>query len=143
MENKETLVRDYSNRSCQTCNLFNTNNSAKKACELKLENKCASYANDETLGDFWISCLDDESDSVLYKQETIEEAAEKYAKTAEGIDIPYQNGLYYGFVEGAKWQAERMYSEEEVKQIIEATLIEYSDFVLADIPEWFEQFKKK
>jgi hypothetical protein len=43
----------------------------------------------------------------------------------------------------AKWQAERMYSEEEVKQIIEATLIEYSDFVLADIPEWFEQFKKK
>jgi hypothetical protein len=44
---------------------------------------------------------------------------------------------------GAKWQQERMYTEEEVKQIIEATLIEYSDFVLADIPEWFEQFKKK
>jgi hypothetical protein len=36
-----------------------------------------------------------------------------------------------------------MYSEEEVKQIIDATLIEHSDFVLADIPEWFEQFKKK
>jgi len=35
------------------------------------------------------------------------------------------------------------YSEEEVLEIIEATLIEYSDFVLADIPEWFEQFKKK
>ena len=40
-------------------------------------------------------------------------------------------------------QEKRMYSEEEVKQIIEATLIEYSDFVLADIQEWFEQFKKK
>jgi hypothetical protein len=77
------------------------------------------------------------------KQETLEEAAEKYAKTAEGIDIPYQNGLYYGFVEGAKWQQERLYSEEEVKQIIETTLIEYSDIVLADIPHWFEQFKKK
>lgn len=38
---------------------------------------------------------------------------------------------------------ERMYSEEEVKQIIDATLIEYSDFVLADIPNWLEQFKKK
>jgi hypothetical protein len=38
---------------------------------------------------------------------------------------------------------ERMYSEEEVKKIIDATLIEYSDFVLADIPHWFEQFKKK
>ena len=76
-------------------------------------------------------------------QETLEEAAEKYAKTAEGIDIPYQNGLYYGFVEGAKWQAERMYSEEEVRLILDKTLIEYSDIVLADIPEWFEQFKKK
>jgi hypothetical protein len=40
-------------------------------------------------------------------------------------------------------KVERMYSEEEVKQIIDATLIEYSDFVLADIPHWFEQFKKK
>jgi hypothetical protein len=40
-------------------------------------------------------------------------------------------------------QSERMYSEEEVKHIIDATLIEHSDFVLADIPEWFEQFKKK
>jgi hypothetical protein len=77
------------------------------------------------------------------KQETLEKAAEKYAKTAEGIDIPYQNGLYYGFVEGAKWQAERMYSEEEVRLILDKTLIEYSDIVLADIPEWFEQFKKK
>jgi len=47
------------------------------------------------------------------------------------------------FIEGAKWQAKKMYSEEEVKQIIEATLIEYSDYVLADIPEWFEKFKKK
>ena len=40
-------------------------------------------------------------------------------------------------------QEKRMYSEEEVKQIINKTLIEYSDFVLADIPHWFEQFKKK
>jgi hypothetical protein len=42
-----------------------------------------------------------------------------------------------------KYIQEKMYSEEEVKQIIEATLIKYSDYVLADIPEWFEQFKKK
>jgi hypothetical protein len=40
-------------------------------------------------------------------------------------------------------QQEKMYSEEEVKQIIDATLIEYSDFVLVDVPHWFEQFKKK
>ena len=63
------------------------------------------------------------------KQETLEEAS--------------MNWDYLSFEAGAKWQQERMYSEEEVKQIIEATLIEYSDFVLADIQEWFEQFKKK
>ena len=72
------------------------------------------------------------------KQETLEEAAEnKY-----GLSDKYWKDRI-GFVHGAKWQAERMYSEEEVKQIIEATLIEYSDFVLADIQEWFEQFKKE
>ena len=31
---KQKLVRDYSNRSCQTCNLFNTNNGGEKACEI-------------------------------------------------------------------------------------------------------------
>ena len=68
------------------------------------------------------------------KQETLEEAAEKYwAKQ------PYNQDA---FKEGAKWQAERMYSEKEIKQIIDATLIEHSNFVLADIPEWFKQFKK-
>ncbi len=66
------------------------------------------------------------------KQETIEETARKYA--SYNIDDHFEAG---------EWPIEIMYSEEEVKQIIEATLIEYSDYVLADIPEWFEQFKKK
>jgi hypothetical protein len=80
----------------------------------------------------------------MENKETLEEAAEKYAKTAEGIDIPYQNGLYYGFVEGAKWQEERMYSEEEVIDFLQ----EMNDWPTTfegriDIREWFEQFKKK
>ncbi len=70
-------------------------------------------------------------------KETLEEAAEKYAS----ISFNRQD-LYDGFIAGAKWQAERMYSEEEVKQMIDATLIEFSDYVLADVPHWFEQFKK-
>lgn len=70
-------------------------------------------------------------------QETLEEAAENNSKKV-GSYAGYQD-----FIAGAKWQQKRMYSEEEVKQIIDATLIEHSDFVLADIPEWFEQFKKK
>jgi hypothetical protein len=67
---------------------------------------------------------------------TLEDAAERHYINC----IPSDR---HSFINGAKWQAERMYSEEEVKEILEATLIEYSDIVLADIPEWFEQFKKK
>jgi len=39
------------------------------------------------------------------KQKTLEEAAEQFE---------YTDGIY-GFKQGAKWQAERMYSEEEMK----------------------------
>jgi hypothetical protein len=75
------------------------------------------------------------------EQETLEEAAERLF-TEEKYPTSFET-LRKAFISNAKWQAERMYSEEEVKQIIDATLIEHSDFVLADIPEWFEQFKKK
>ena len=60
----------------------------------------------------------------------------KQETTADYID----RHIVEAMVEVAK---QKIYSEEEVKQIIEATLIEYSDFVLADVPHWFEQFKKK
>jgi hypothetical protein len=74
------------------------------------------------------------------KQETLEEASKRiYPEDEQWTDR-------HIFSLGAKWQQEQdknKYSEEEVKQIIELTLIEYSDFVLADIPHWFIQFKKK
>ena len=81
-------------------------------------------------------------------KETLEEAAEKYNDEVQksfGSTPPHIKNVHlmYHFTKGAEWAQERMYSEEEVKQIIDATLIEHSDFVLADIPEWFEQFKKK
>ena len=72
--------------------------------------------------------------------ETLEEYLER---GTEGIIEPNVKALAKSYIRyGAEWQKERMYSEEEVKQIIDATLIEYSDFVLADLPEWFKQFKK-
>lgn len=81
-------------------------------------------------------------------KETLEEAAEKYNDDFQikgGSKAPHIKNVHImnHFIAGAKWQQEKMYSEEEVKQIIDATLIEYSDFVLADVPEWFKQFKKK
>ena len=51
------------------------------------------------------------------KQETLEESAEKHAnlfydKNTESIEWSNRK---YNFIEGAKWQQERMYSEEEVR----------------------------
>jgi hypothetical protein len=47
------------------------------------------------------------------------------------------------WIEGAKWQAERMYSEEEVLKL----LVNFSNdrtFLKKDVViRWFEQFKKK
>ena len=81
------------------------------------------------------------------KQETIEEAAllvypihliwdedERYDCSQE---------LREAFIEGAKWQAERMYSEEEViafgEFIFKHTLLAHSK----GVKNLFEQFKKK
>jgi hypothetical protein len=64
------------------------------------------------------------------KQETLEEAAEhEWIYNEYGFETGYNperciNGAIQkpkfinGFIKGAKWQAERMYSEEEVKQLV-------------------------
>lgn len=70
------------------------------------------------------------------KQETIEEAAEKYA--SHSLKEERQKDLNMGFQAGAKWQAERMYSEEEVLDIIANC-----DGSVTQAKKWFEQFKKK
>ena len=76
------------------------------------------------------------------KQETLEEAAIKYA-TNHGMMAYVFPEKRESFIDGAKWQAERMYSEEEVYHI----LVEHTAFLFAGgkstLSEWFEQFKKK
>jgi len=88
------------------------------------------------------------------KKETLEEAAEKYDENDPNDEY---GKSYRAFIEGAKWQQERMYSEEEVKNLIK--IIEWYDKesdvrpnYTPDIEErigeismwdWFEQFKKK
>jgi len=77
------------------------------------------------------------------EKETIEEAANNWIKnTSEFLSVKN------GFIEGAKWQAERRYSEEEV-----LVLLHKRDKHNMDNPntfngwltpkEWFKQFKKK
>jgi hypothetical protein len=73
------------------------------------------------------------------KQETIEEAGVAYAKTVNENHTSHMLGFY----NGAKWQQERMYSEEEVLDI----LYKHTEDLLAGkkimLDDWFEQFKKK
>lgn len=69
------------------------------------------------------------------KQETLEEANWKVLGTKKDT-----------FYNGAKWQAERMYSEEEVFNLL-CKMPNYFKMTIAQQPEaikdWFEQFKKK
>ena len=85
-------------------------------------------------------------DDVFYKsleskQETIEEACKRIAK-----ELDYSEFDYTSFKLGAKWQQERMYSEED--------MIDYADYTWRasnnnryisplSPKEWFTQFKKE
>jgi len=81
------------------------------------------------------------------KQETtLEEAAKKYAN--KNGDIPtteLEDAIFkQGFIDGAKWQQERSYSEEEVHLILgsySAHKTAFSHEYTYDM--WFEQFKNK
>jgi len=84
--------------------------------------------------------------SIMMKQETLEEVAEReYPK--EGKDSIYCDlGLIQqdAFKFGAKWQQEQYrnkYSDKEVKHIIREAL--QSALVTVDLEQWFKQFKKK
>jgi hypothetical protein len=112
------------------------------------------YAKDVILG--YKTSLDAQMlDRIEPKQETLEEAAEKYANE---LPEPYNYGINLdkkkGFIEGAKWQAERMYSEEEVEAIWKFALYSAeqhdkfgtknkSNFITKDVKEFIEQFKKE
>jgi hypothetical protein len=75
------------------------------------------------------------------KQETLEEAAENYVRNEPDATLKLISK--YSFKDGAKWQAERMYSEEEVLELILKSKIETSNLYYEDMKEWFEQIKKK
>ena len=92
------------------------------------------------------------------KQETIEEAADKYRKiTANNMYIEKK-----AFIAGAKWQAERMYSVEDIIAFAEfvatypnkninihhellhaKSKYDGAERTIDLLAEWFEQFKKK
>ena len=90
----------------------------------------------------------------MKNKETLEEAFVRF------MEINYSGQLTKGFVLGAmkfasKWQAERMYSEEEVIELLQKALTHKDDRETgslvtaqgeirpANFFSWFERFKKK
>ena len=68
------------------------------------------------------------------KQKTLEEAAKKQWGNVHRTGV-------LGFIDGAKWQQERSYSEEEVLQLL-IKFYQCNNFN-GTIEEWFEKFKNK
>jgi hypothetical protein len=83
-------------------------------------------------------------------KETLEEAAEsRYGTDMDSIRgsnvYDLNTDLKRGFIEGAKWQAERMYSEEDVKEAFFSGCQSERQIKprIKCWEQWFEQFKKK
>jgi hypothetical protein len=90
------------------------------------------------------------SDGSMIKQETLEEAAEKYVKS-DLKKTPLYWLFHDTFKDGAKWQAKRMYSEEEIAiafnegqaYSVTGKLVDGKEWVKTHKKEWFEQLKIK
>lgn len=70
---------------------------------------------------------------------------EYIARNTEGIIEPGVRALAQSYLRyGAQWQAERLYSEEEMLQAFEDGMnnVNLYDFHVTT-KQWFEQFKKK
>ena len=83
------------------------------------------------------------------KQETLEEAAERISKTNSVYETA-QDDFYHGFVDGAKWQQEQMYSEEELKSAFKigfnigyGSPVQELDLKNEHCERWLSRFKKK
>jgi len=87
---------------------------------------------------------------VIKEQE--EETLEKVAKNESEYLADWEDKEMYqkGFVEGAKWQQERSYSEEELKSAFKigfnigyGSPVQELDLKNEYCDKWFEQFKNK
>ena len=78
-------------------------------------------------------------------KETLEEArANSYIDFAKSNEDVSAYSFVVGWDKGAKWQAERSYSEEEIIDLLLARDIELNSLQGIDAAKrWFEQFKNK
>jgi hypothetical protein len=74
------------------------------------------------------------------KKETLKEAAELYVWGGVYLTEQEKQQTEIAFYEGANWQAERMYSEEDMEEAFTNGLNRSFD---SDFDRWLGQFKKK
>jgi len=89
----------------------------------------------------------------MNKQETLEEVIENllesnYSYKDDGGDrVYYDTQVKECILAGVNWQAERMYSEEEVIELLQKYRYDLSSGKTPNIGDttkyWFEKFKKK
>jgi hypothetical protein len=106
------------------------------SCEFVKVNDLYSYTNENTKHIGYKIIIPQEEP----KQETLEDAADNWVRK------PVIGTKRESFIAGANWQAENMYSEEEVVYFIHKFLKEHQPhlpYVTGGINMWFEQFKKK
>ena len=82
------------------------------------------------------------------KQETLEEAAEKYLQECRLLNnIHLSNPIHAercknNFIAGAKWQSEKMYSEDDLRNAYRwGTTV--NNGTKENFNEWLKKFKKK
>ena len=85
-------------------------------------------------------------------KETIEEAAVSYAVDVNtkmgGNKEAYQNCSRLDFIAGANWQSERMYSEDDVNELVNNLIDKFLNYNGSSVDneklKWFyQQLKKK
>jgi|688.fasta_scaffold1800265_1 hypothetical protein len=77
------------------------------------------------------------------EKETLEEAAKRIYPINIVVDYDTNEDIRNIWIEGAKWQAERSFNNEEVIKIIQECKSYLSFGDEFDEINWFEQFKKK
>jgi hypothetical protein len=131
--------------------MYEAHKNRKKLNELESEQRCTC---DDNTCDY---CEEQESIQILKeakeqatKQKTLEGAAEDFANSKKWMDGGASEWVQHIFKEGANWQAERMYSEEDMREAFKQghksarAMGSYNDITeQEDYNKWFEQFKKK
>jgi len=125
------------NESCNSTRKCDLCNGEKYWNKKILVEEPKQYTSEELEG------FEDFKKLIKPKQETLEEAAKEFYPPATTDLICAPKLVRDAFIAGAKWQSERMYSEEEVYNILVEHTIELFKGQPCMLDEFFEKFKKK